>query len=237
MNFEFFKLANVDENSTVSNDTFALVINENEVQKTKSNLLTSKFYKDFTDEYEEWASHQQQTQQNDIETFVKTLITQNGMPYVGYIESSIGGTAMFDVAGDGMDSKQHLEVFYETIVLGQTVKNLKVCDFYNSEVIAKDTYSIIDGQLKHLDESDSLSIVGNSNELVLTNNSINFRGASKEIFLTHENDGCLKVHGDNDNSIIVRGVATPESGTDAANKDYVDNKAASLDENGILSFG
>ena len=91
MDFEFFKLANVEENSVVTEDTYSLVVNGNDVQKTKNNLIRSKFYKDFTDEYEEWASQQQATQRKDIETFVKTLITTDGVPYKGYIESTVGG--------------------------------------------------------------------------------------------------------------------------------------------------
>lgn len=158
MNFEFFRLANVEENSVVTEDTYSLVVNGDDVQKTKNSLIRSKFYKDFTDEYEEWASQQQATQRKDIETFVKTLITTDGVPYKGYIESTVGGTALFEVAGDNTNSRQHLEVFYESVVLGQTVKNLKVCDFYNSTTISSNTYSIINGQLRHSDESHDVTV-------------------------------------------------------------------------------
>ena len=51
MNFEFFKLANVDENSVVTENTYSLVVNGDAVQKSKNNLIRIKFYKNFTEDY------------------------------------------------------------------------------------------------------------------------------------------------------------------------------------------
>lgn len=222
MNFEFFRLANVEENSVVTEDTFSLVVNGDDVQKTKSTLLNSKFYKDFTDEYEEWASQQQSTQRKDIETFVKTLVAIDGVPYVGYIDSLTEGTAMFEVFGNNTDSKQHLEVFYKSTVSGQVVKNLKVCNFYNSITISSDTYSIINGQLRHSDGSHDIIV-----------NNISNRGDMENIGNAYI-DG--NVHADgyisSDSSIITHGTNTNAISIDGNKIDlYNNNTGISLSHN------
>ena len=52
--YEFFPLANVDENPEVSLDTYCLVVNGEEVQKTKVDKFNQGQYKNYTDSYEEW---------------------------------------------------------------------------------------------------------------------------------------------------------------------------------------
>ena len=205
MDFEFFKLANVEENSVVTEDTYSLVVNGNDVQKTKNNLIRSKFYKDFTDEYEEWASQQQATQRKDIETFVKTLITTDGVPYKGYIESTVGGTALFEVAGDNTNSKQHLEVFYESVVSGEVVKNLKVCDFYNSTTISNNIYYIIDGQLRHSDVSNLLLVNGIVNRGDLENTGSVHVDNNLHVDGHIDSDSSVDVHGTSTNTVSING--------------------------------
>lgn len=233
MNFEFFKLANVEKNSVVTEDTYSLVVNGDNVQKTKNSLIISKFYKDFTNKYEKWASQQQDTQKKDIETFVKTLITTDGIPYKGYIESTAEGTALFEVAGDNINSKQHLEVFYESVVSGQTVNNLKVCDFYNSITISSNIYSIINGQLLHSDESNllstkSVSVNKNLDNILIDGHSIKLYNSSTGISLSHNNDECLTVEGNGGIPIEIKNVEDPTLNKSAANKIYVDNKITQL---------
>lgn len=205
MNFEFFKLANVDENSVVTENTYSLVVNGDDVQKTKNNLIRSKFYKDFTDKYEEWASQQQATQRKDIETFVKTLITTDGIPYKGYIESTVGGTALFEVAGDNANSRQHLEVFYESIVSGEVVKNLKVCDFYNSTTISSNTYFIINGQIRHSDESNLLSVNNIVNRGDLENTGSVYVDDNLHVDGHIDSDSSVDVHGTSTNTVSING--------------------------------
>lgn len=273
MNFEFFKLANVDENSVVTENTYSLVVNGDAVQKTKNNLIRSKFYKNFTEDYIEWRDQQQATQRKDIKTFVKTLISSDGTPYKGYIETSEDGTALFEVIGTSSDSKQHLEVFYKTTIDGQLSKCIDVYDFYNSNTVSSDTYEIVGNKIHHIDNSDyfkskniinsgTLENTGNSElkgnlkvnknteidgTLVVNNSSnnssigingysINLYGQNTEIHLEHLNDENLTLSGHNNSPIEIRGVSNPTVDADAANKNYVDNKGFSLDENGILNW-
>lgn len=250
MNFEFFKLANVDENSVVTENTYSLVVNGDAVQKTKNNLIRSKFYKNFTEDYIEWRDQQQATQGKDIKTFVKTLISSDGTPYRGYIETVEASTALFEVIGTSSDSKQHLEVFYETTVDGQLSKCIDVYDFYNSETVSSNTYMIVGNEIHHLDNSDyfkSKNIINNGTLKVnnSSNNSfieingynINLHGQNTEIYLEHSDDGNLTLSGSNNSTIEIRGVSNPTVGTAAANKNYVDNKGFTLDSNGILNWG
>lgn len=241
MNFEFFKLANVDENSVVTENTYSLVVNGDAVQKTKNNLIRSKFYKNFTEDYIKWRDKQQATQRKNIKTFVKTLISSDGTPYKGYIDTSEDGTALFEVIGTSSDSKQHLEVFYKTTIDGQLSKCIDVYDFYNSNTVSSNTYMIVGNEIHHLDNSDyfkSKNII-NSGTLKVNNSSnnsfieingynINLHGQNTEIHLEHLNDENLTLSGHNNSPIEIRGVSNPTVDAAAANKNYVDNKIAQL---------
>ncbi len=202
MNFEFFRLANVEENSVVTEDTYSLVVNGDDVQKTKNSLIRSKFYKDFTDDYIEWRDQQQPTQRKDIETFVKTLITTDGVPYKGYIESLTEGTALFEVAGNNTNSKQHLEVFYEATIDGQLSKCIDVCDFYNSNTVSSNTYRIVGSNIQHIDNSDYFKSKNIINNGTLENNGNVILKNNLKVDKNTEIDGTLIVNSNSNNSII-----------------------------------
>lgn len=202
MNFEFFKLANVDENSVVTENTYSLVVNGDDVQKTKNNLIKSKFYKNFTEDYIEWRDQQQTTQRKNIKKFVKTLISSDSTPYKGYIETPEDGTALFEVIGTLSDSKQHLEVFYETTVDGQLSKCIDVYDFYNSETVSSNTYMIVGNEIHHLDNSDYFKSKNIINSGTLENIGNSKLNGNLEVDNNVEIDGTLKVNNSSNNSFI-----------------------------------
>ena len=205
MNFEFFKLANVEENSVVTEDTYSLVVNGDDVQKTKNSLIRSKFYKDFTDDYIDWKNQQQSTSRKDIESYVKSLSSLDGTPYKGYIETSEDGTALFEVIGTNSDSKQHLEVFYETVVSGEVTKNLKVCDFYNSMTISSNTYSIVNNQLRHSDGSYGVTVNNISNRGDMENAGNVYIDSNLHVDGQIDSDNSVVVHGTNTNTVSIDG--------------------------------
>lgn len=202
MNFEFFKLANVDENSVVTENTYSLVVNGDDVQKTKNNLIRSKFYKNFTEDYIEWRDQQQTTQRKNIKTFVKTLISSDGTPYKGYIETVEDGTALFEVIGTSSDSKQHLEVFYETTIDGQLSKCIDVCDFYNSNTVSSDTYEIVGNKIHHIDNSDYFKSKNIINSGTLENAGNSELKGNLKVNKNTEIDGTLVVNNSSNNSSI-----------------------------------
>ena len=147
MAYEFYKLADVDINNEVTEDTYSLVVNGEEVQKTKNTLIGTGSYKDFTSDYES-------SSYSNMLDFVKSLSVEidSPKPYDGYVLGT-NEYCIFEVSGTFSETKIRVQHYY----LSGNEKHFEVYDYYNGSEINEENYKIIGNTItKFINSSETI---------------------------------------------------------------------------------
>lgn len=258
MSYDFSKLSRVPINNSVSNETFSLVVNQDEVEKTPYGNVVSNV-KDYTDDYNSYLSAHPGTSPIDyIRTLTPILNDTQSIPREGYFtylyyyytfEVFINtSTTWYKITEVNTNQQKLTEYVYNpTSLVEQVEKNYNIANPTSGTrfVTPVEFDSVREINCSgNVDIDGSLNVDGNSTFNGVSVSTVHIGGInapyididSNSIDFTGANTGVQISHDGNGNIVVsegssntkITGLSNPTVQTDAANKRYVDTNIAEL---------
>ena len=133
MQYDFYLLADVDENPIITPETYTLVVNGKEVQKLNLQNMEKLQYIDFTADYEEWKSDPSHSNPSVI-NFVLTLgISEDNVPYSGYVNDG-NNNCIFTISGV-QNCPKHKICYYNATGDAVVRKYVRLAEYINGDPV------------------------------------------------------------------------------------------------------
>lgn len=257
MSYDFSKLSRVPINDSVTDETYTLVVNQDEVERTPYGNIVSNI-QDYTEDYNTYSLEHPGTSPVDfIRTLTPIRVDTQTVPRQGYLTYMYfyytfevfcsTNSTWYKITEVNSNQNKLTEYLYNsTALVEQVQKNYNAANptsgtRFVTPVEFDDIRELncsgnvdIDGNLNVNGDSSfgnvrarRLFVFYGDNSCEIEETSILFSGDSTDVMLYHDGNGNLVVS-ENGSDTKITGLSSPTGSSDAANKQYVDTNVAEL---------
>ena len=145
MEFEFSRLAEVDELPRVGSGTQVLVVDNDDVWRAENLQIGAGSYIDYLEQYITWSSGLQ-TDNTPIDYIKSRTVDIDNKPIDGFIiitnQGNNSESYIFTISGTAENPKQTIRKYYEEVNSGTTTRYVQFLEFSSGNKLLDKLYTV-----------------------------------------------------------------------------------------------